>query len=116
VTGAELARALEAVKMDSTTEERLQAAIAAELDRLGIVYGREVRLSRRDRPDFMVENIAIEVKIAGGFSAVVEQLQRYAAHEDVHEIVLVSSRLQLATVPRELGGKPVHVAVQMGAF
>lgn len=116
MTADELATALEQTKLPSTTEEHLQVAIAARLTELGVTFEREHRLSAKDRPDFFVDGLAIEVKIKGTLTEVTRQLARYAAHVAVREVLLVTSRLQLASVPRTLNGKPVHVSVQLGGL
>jgi len=100
--------------MRTGTEEHLQQDIARALVRLGIPFEREPRLSGKDRPDFMVGGVAVEVKIKGGVTEVTRQLSRYAQHERVSELLLVTSRMQLVAVPTELNGKPVRVAMQWG--
>jgi len=66
-----------------STEAILQASIAGVLDVGGFVFEREARLSDKERVDFMIGDVAVEVKIKGAFIAVVEQLGRYAAVERV---------------------------------
>jgi hypothetical protein len=63
---------------------------------------------REDRVDFFYGGVAIEVKVDGSTSEVTAQLQRYALHPSVREILLVTTRSR-HTVPAELGGKPVTV-------
>lgn len=51
--------------------------------------------------------IGIEVKIKGSPSSVLEQLGRYAKGGDFDGLILVTSRLQLADMPTNIGGVPV---------
>lgn len=105
------------------SEEQLQAQIADALVASGLMGEREFRLSDRDRVDILVWNgndtsfcrFAVEVKIDGSTSAVAAQLARYAEHEDVDAIVLVTSKAKHRAVPAELNGKPVRV-VQVRRF
>lgn len=69
---------------------------------------REVVLSPKDRIDFMVDDVGIEVKIGGTLNDVLRQLHRYAASERVAGLLLVTSRLTLARLPEILDGKPVR--------
>jgi hypothetical protein len=58
----------------------------------------------------MVGRIGIEVKTQGGLSPLLHQLHRYAQHEEIDELILVTSRIQLARLPEIINGKPTHVA------
>lgn len=116
MNAAILAVLLESERLPASTELRLQDAIEALLKDSGVTYEREVHLSASDRPDFMVGAVAIEVKIHGGLSDVSRQLLRYTQHERVCEVLLVTSRTQLARVPRMLSGKPIFVSLQMGGL
>ena len=54
--------------------------------------------------------IAMEIKIKGATADVRRQLWRYAEHEAVRAILLVTTRsLQAAQIPEEMNGKPVRV-------
>jgi ABC-type uncharacterized transport system substrate-binding protein len=97
-----------------SSETDLQAAIAKLLDRAGIDYRREFRLCELDRPDFMVGDVAIEVKIDGSLASVVRQIARYAEHDEVRAIVLVSTRAVHRSIPATFNGKPVVLASLLG--
>jgi len=97
-------------------EYRVQAAIEALLKREGIQHVREFTLSPKDRIDFLVGTVGIEVKVAGGIGAVVRQLERYAKHECIQSLVLVTTKSTLARVPLELNGKPLRAAVILPGF
>lgn len=103
-----LRRLLEATRVDLSSETRAQADIEKMLQRRGIAYEREVRLSEQDRPDFLVGNVVIEVKLGGGGMEIYRQLARYALLSEVAEILLVTNRpLRL---PPLIEGKPAAVA------
>jgi hypothetical protein len=92
-----------------TDEKELQEGIARVLTLERLAFERELVLGSKDRVDFMVGAIGVEVKIGGGLAAVTRQLHRYAQHDRVEELLLVSSRMQLANLPPTLNGKPVRV-------
>lgn len=94
------------LRLPLSDEKRLQAAIAEEFDAAGIVYEREARLSPADVIDFMSGEIGIEVKIKGSKRAIFHQVERYAQHDRVKELILVSNVAM--GFPPEINGKPVY--------
>lgn len=99
------------------SEAALQAGIAQALDTAGVVYEREVILSPRSRPDFLVGGIAIEVKVDGSALAAIRQALRYAQHERVTAVLIVTTRARhQAEMPDELLGKPVRVVHLVGGL
>lgn len=101
---------LEQFRYVHTTEAQLQEGLAEALSLAGFVPEREHWLAPGDRVDILVGRVAIEVKCAGSLPAVTRQLRRYAASDNVGEIVLVTTRAAHRAVPVELDGKPVYVA------
>lgn len=97
-------------------EASVQVALERLLIRENIEHGREVRLDKASRIDFMVGAIGVEVKVGGGLASVARQLERYARLDAILEIVLVTTRVQLARVPREANGKRIHVAALVGGI
>lgn len=95
------------LRLDLTNEKRTQVGLQEALERAGIVAQREVQLGDGDIVDFMVGNIAIEMKLKGQRRAILDQLERYARHGDVHEIILLTARCM--TLPAHIGGKPAAV-------
>lgn len=123
--------ALEGRRFNHSNEAELQAGIAVVLREAGIHFLREFQL-KQDRIDFFVvppeeqqrlalramlpfrgppkpRGIGIEVKVAGAVTAVTRQLLRYAYYPEVRELILLTTRAQHAQIPRELGGKRLHV-------
>jgi hypothetical protein len=114
MNGAELAAVISSYRHHFHTEVMLHASIETLLNRLDIGHRREVRLNDKDRPDFMVGRIAIEVKIKGSKSEVITQLHRYAQCEQVDGLVLVTNCARHLGMPATLNGKPLHVASLLG--
>lgn len=70
---------------------------------------REVVLSKTDRVDFLVDGIAVELKVKCPANEILRQLARYAQHDEVREILLLSvTRAPLLKLPPTLNGKPVR--------
>lgn len=102
--------------MAQTTERDLQAAIAEVLTRNGIAFEREVSLSARDRPDFMLDpGLALEVKVKGPVSEVIRQLSRYVESPRVSAVLLVTTRAT-HIVPDTIEGKTIITICIGGAF
>lgn len=97
-------------------EKQLQDGIAMVLAPTGLAVSREHRLSPTDVIDFLVESVGVEVKIKGAVGAVQAQLERYATHDTVTELVLVTGRVQLTRMPRKLNGKPLTVVPLLGSL
>lgn len=91
----------------------LEQAMAAD----GWVVEREVKLSEKDRIDFVVHRkdaggvVGVEVKVKASVANVERQLRRYAAHERIEGLLVVSCTIQLKRLPEEIGGKPVRVTI-----
>lgn len=101
--------ALAGIRADLTNEKATQAAIERALAAKALPYQREIRLSSRDIPDFLVfDAVAVEIKIGGARAAIFRQLQRYAGHDSVLAIVLATNvPIGLLT---EIDGKPCLIA------
>jgi hypothetical protein len=90
------------------SEHLLQDSIESAFMAAVLDSKREVVLTPKDRIDFMVGDIGVEVKIGGTLNDVLRQLHRYAASEKVAGLLLVTSRLVLARLPPDFDGKPVR--------
>ena len=105
-----------AVRLRFTTEAHLQRGLAQLFAEAGIPARREARLSRRDRPDFLVGTVAIEVKVSGTPAEVRRQLARYLSYDTVTEVVLVTRCARHRELSGQLGGKPVYVVWVSGVI
>lgn len=90
-------------------EIALQDGIQIVLRAENLEFSREVVLSGRDRIDFMVGSIGLEVKVGHPLAQVMQQIHRYAQQEQVSELLLVTNRCRHAIVPEVINGKPVVV-------
>ena len=99
---------LQARRWPLSDEKALQAAIAAELAEACFAAEREVRLSATDVVDFMVEGVAVEIKIKGSKRNIYRQCARYCSHERVRALVLATNFK--VGMPPERGAKPCYVA------
>lgn len=86
-------------------EAAIHQAIAAALSAAAIPFAHEAKLAPRCRVDFLVGDIAIEVKCGKPQRGpLLEQLRRYMAQPQVRGLLLVVERN--APLPRTIGGKP----------
>lgn len=104
---------LSCARCDLSDEKRAQAEVESALLLAGIEHERECRLSHGDIVDFLVlGDIALEIKLKGARKkSVYQQLQRYASHETVRIIILMTN-LSMG-LPEEINGKPTYY-VSMG--
>lgn len=98
------------------TEEEFQNGIAWALAESGIECQREADLDQRDRIDFLVGRVGVEVKIKGSLTKLTAQLLRYAQHDAVDELVLVTSERRLANLPLRLNDKKLTVVTISRGF
>lgn len=99
-----------------TGEADLQEGIARALAGAGVAFEREVSLSSRDRIDFLVGDVGLEVKIEGGAAPVLRQLLRYALSPRVGRLLLATTRSQHRQLPGEISGKPLDVIYLAGSM
>lgn len=108
--GRELRRvadALASVRMPAQPEEYdIHAAVADALAAAGLAYVHEYRLGPRNRIDFLVGRVGIEVKKGRpATSDLTRQLRRYLAADALDGLIVVTQRV--TAVPGEICGKPV---------
>lgn len=97
-----------------STEAAAHNALADALQAAGLDVQREVRLNDRERIDLLVDGVGIEVKVQGTRRDIWRQLQRYAASEQIHALVLATSAAWPAGVA-SVGGKPLfHASLARG--
>ncbi len=106
-TATEICRVIAAGRYDLSNELAVQAGID---DLLVAAFGREAVerekvLGPGDRPDFVIGGVVVEVKVRGARKvAIWKQLNRYAAHQAVTDLVLVTN-LSMG-LPAAVDGKP----------
>lgn len=109
-----VAASIASVRYTWTCEADLQDAMSIVLTEDGIPHEREVRLDARSRIDLLTaQGLGIEIKVAGTGDQHVRQLRRYAAHDRVRGLLLVTTR-RTPTMPGVMHGIPVHALSLMG--
>ena len=109
MTSHEIQARLRMYRFDLSSEDKTQQGIAAALTIAGIAFQREVPLTKKDRLDFLIDGIALEVKLEGGRAALLRQLLRYAEHPEVRELMVFTSRRRLTLLPPLISGKSLTV-------
>lgn len=101
--------ALKNKKFNLSDEKLLQKDIALAFDESNINYKKEVRLDNKNIVDFMIDNLAIEIKIQTKASkmSIYRQLERYSQHDKVHAILLITSKT--IPLPKEINEKEIFV-------
>lgn len=90
-----------------SSETELQDGLKSVFEANQINFSKEYILTKQDRLDFLIDGIAVEVKIKGSFAACVRQIARYAAHDDIRSILVIGTPKWLHTLPTVIEGKPV---------
>lgn len=75
----------------------------------GLEFKHEVALSEKDRIDFIVGTVGIEIKNRGNAPTVLRQLHRYAKDAGITALVLLTTRAAHLKIPRTMLGKPVEI-------
>lgn len=102
-------------RLSFRTEAQLQQALEELFEAEELAAVSQPRLGSRDRPDFMIGGLVLELKRDGNAAALERQLARYASHDEVTALLVVTNRARHQSVSREIGGKPVRVAWISGA-
>ena len=105
----DIADLLRGFRFTMSSEAELQAGVAEVLSASGLVYNEEHRLGNKDRIDFYLSDlkVGIELKVDGGTNQVADQLLRYAQHDEIAGLVLVTTKAGHRAVPPVLNGKPI---------
>lgn len=112
-----LQRCLASFQFNFSNEKELQEGIESAFVGAMLPFRREVHLAPGDVADFIVQpGVCVEVKIAGGLSALTRQLHRYAQHAQVGSILVVTSKAALCHVPSRLNGKRVVALLLRGGL
>lgn len=103
--------ALRKSRINYTSERELGLAVGRVFSEAGLHYEVEHILSGRSRVDLWLEGgVAVELKVGGSASGVLRQLHRYAGHDTVSEILLVTTlHRHVRSLPATLCGKRVSV-------
>jgi hypothetical protein len=106
MTAAEVTSILRRSRLLVSSEAALQASIAAALTAAGVDHQAEARLSAGSRIDFLTPaGVGIEAKVKYPRRAIYRQLERYAGHEAITALVLVTGTS--LGLPPAINGKPV---------
>lgn len=98
------------------SEVKLHEALANVLEQAGFSFTREHALDTKNRADFWLDGIVIEVKVDGSLAAALRQCDRYISLPQVKGVLLASTQRWADTplVKRpEWGGKPFMI-VRLG--
>ncbi len=110
MTALDLAMLLSRYKFRFSSEAELQNGVEDVLTKVGVLFEREKILTPSDRPDFVIGDVALEVKIGGSVSALLRQCSRYLKLDAVQQLLIVAGGSRLSTqIPSELCGKRVLV-------
>lgn len=82
---------LEAVQYLFANEARLHELIGQVLDVAGFEFEREYRIDAKNRADFWLDGIVIEVKVDGDLASACRQCQRYMKLPGVRGVLLAST-------------------------
>lgn len=124
LTAWDLGHVLRGHSYRHANEAELERGVEEVLTGRGLTARRQVHLGKSGRIDMMVDlpradgppvRLGIELKVAGQASAVRRQLAGYAEHDQVDELLLVTTVYrhgrELAPLGRQIGGKPLVVAL-----
>ncbi|KHA63582.1 hypothetical protein [Sphingomonas sp. Ant20] len=88
-------------------EADMQLSIGEALTGAGFDHDREHRLSAADRIDFMIGAVGLEAKTRCNKRAIFRQLQRYAEHDAIEALILVTGTA--IGLPAAINGKPIYL-------
>lgn len=100
--------ALRAHRFNYTDEHDLHRGIDAALTAADVEYATEVRLSARDRIDYVIGRLGVEVKVKGTTDALRRQVTRYTEHDAIDEVLVITTlRRHAHQLPALINGKNV---------
>lgn len=98
-------------RLNAVVEKQAQSELEHGLTNSGFKFEREYRLSDKDIVDFVVHTdtglVAIELKIKAQRMSIYRQLCRYAKHEEVAAVVLLTGTAM--NLPALIENKPATV-------
>lgn len=99
---ADVVSLLKRYRFNFTNEDELHRGIADVFTKNGVTFVHEKILSKKDRIDFLIGGVGIEIKVKGSPSAVARQVIDYLKYDEISEIILVTSRGMAAEYLREV--------------
>jgi hypothetical protein len=108
-TAETIAQAIERRQFHYSNEWELQRGVAIVLDELKLEFHKEVVLGPKQRIDFLVGKVGIEVKVDMSLAGVTRQLWHYADSPQIEALILVTTRHVHRGLPLEMKGKPLFV-------
>lgn len=88
-------------------EKELQKSIEDVFKASGVQYQREFTLDPKNRPDFFINGIAIEIKIKGSAKKIYRQCERYCQFDNVKALLLITNRS--IGFPQQINGKDCYL-------
>ncbi len=105
---SKLKKQIELIYRSRPDEAAVREDLATYLDSQGYKVQRDHPLTEHDIPDFLIEiggyTIVLQIKLRARRTRIQEQLRRYAQHEAVDAILLLSETMQ--RLPTKLEQKP----------
>jgi hypothetical protein len=107
---------LRQARLRPSSEDALQRSIGDALTTASIWFEAEKRLRPGDRIDFLADGgVGIEAKARYGRRAIYRQLERYAKHEAITALILVTGTA--LGLPPSVNGKPLfYVSIGRSAL
>jgi hypothetical protein len=102
-------RSIKGKRLSLGDEKRLQGELETGFLSNDIKFEREVHLDKNNIVDFMIDGLAIEIKIKSGGSSmqIYRQLERYAEFSNVEAILLMTAKA--ISLPESINGKQIFV-------
>ncbi|MXP24787.1 hypothetical protein GRI39_01840 [Altererythrobacter indicus] len=88
-------------------EFQIHDDLEAHLTQHSVPFEREVRLSDRNRIDFLCGDVGIECKARAKRRELFRQLERYAQEDQISALILLTGTA--TGLPPEINGKPVYL-------
>ncbi|MBD3183365.1 hypothetical protein GF312_13795 [Candidatus Poribacteria bacterium] len=104
-----ICEALSHIRIKRTMEEiQIQDEIESQFRGSGIPYQREIKVAPRFRLDFLVEDIAVEVKKRRpARGKLISQIERYASLAIIKGVIIVLEKN--TNIPKTICDKPVKI-------
>jgi hypothetical protein len=112
---AELKGKLAQYRYRFDNEADLQSKVETALKAIGVDYEREFVLDPKNRIDFLVGSVGVEIKTNGALNEVTRQVHRYLGFESIGSLLLVTTKVTHKRLVRSMQGKELDVLV-VGGF